>query len=199
MRLKLFLLLLLSVTLPAIAQKTGVSGAIVDNASGSPIAGASIMLGNQGVYVETGVSGDFRISNASAGKEFITIAAYGYRDVVKEIELFNNQIIDLGTIRMDASDNVTVAFYEETQDMLFDQSQLEDEDESTQAVGALSGASDNIYYSVASYDFQPMYFKARGYNSEYQSTYINGIYFNDMVAVFYKRLMAHRSVEAYGI
>ncbi len=180
MRLKLFFLLLLSVTLPAIAQKAGISGTIVDNVTGSPVAGASIMLGKQGIYVETGVSGDFRISNANAGDELITIAAYGYSDEIKEIELFDNQIVDLGTIRLKTSGNGAAAFLEETQDMLFDQSQLEDEDESTQAVGALSGASDNIYYSVASYDFQPMYFKARGYNSEYQSTYINGIYFNDL-------------------
>ncbi len=182
MRLKLFFLLLLSVTFPMIAQKTGISGVVVDNATGSPVAGASVMLGEQGISVMTGISGDFRISTASPGKDFVTIAAYGYNDAVKEVEIFNNQIVNLGTIRLDVASlsSVSESFYEESQDMLFDQSQLEDEDESAQAVGALSGASDNVYFSTANYDFSPMYFRIRGYNSEYQSTYINGIYFNDL-------------------
>ena len=47
MRLKLFIMLLLAATIPAIAQDSGVRGAVVDADSGMPVVGATVLL-NQG-------------------------------------------------------------------------------------------------------------------------------------------------------
>ncbi len=178
MRVKLFLLLLLSATFPMLAQS--ITGVVVDGSTGSPIAGASVMLRDQSAYATTGNSGDFSISRFAEGKDVLVVSAYGYKDAAVDVNLFAGQSTNLGTIRMTTSDFNTDAFYADQEDLLFDQSQLEDEDESAQAVGALTGSSDNVYFKTAGYDFQPMYFRIRGYNSEYQTTYINGFEFNDL-------------------
>ena len=46
MRIKLFLLLLLTVTVPALAQQA-IKGTVVDATTGNPVAGAAVMLNEQ--------------------------------------------------------------------------------------------------------------------------------------------------------
>ena len=92
MRLKLFLLLLLTAVLPSLAQKTGVAGTVVDANTGSPVSGASVMLDGQGIMTTTDVSGEFRISNATPGSDVLVIVAYGYNDVNLPVEMTKNVI-----------------------------------------------------------------------------------------------------------
>lgn len=181
MRLKLFLLLL-SATISMAAHNAGFAGKVVDAETGSPIADASVMLRDHGVYTTTNSYGEFSMGyhTGETGKDVLVIIAYGYRDAAVDVDLNGSFLEDLGQIKMTSSDLDSELFYGDQADLLIDQSQLEDEDEGTQAIGALLNSSDNVFYSTASYDFSPMYFRARGYNSEYQKTYINGIGFNDL-------------------
>ena len=179
MRLKLFLLLLLTAVLPSLAQSTGVAGTVVDSNTGAPVAGASVMLDNQGLYATTAPPGAFTISNAQAGTDLLVIVAYGYQDVNMPVNMVAGRVDNLGNIKMLAS-NLNDVFYEEQNDMLFDQALLDDEEGSAQSIAALTGASDDVYYNAANYDFQPMRFRIRGYDSKYTETYINGISFNDL-------------------
>lgn len=177
MRLKLFLLLLLSATLPMWAQNTGISGMVVDSATGSPIPGASVMLAEQGIYVTTGPAGDFRISGAAPGEDLLSVVAYGYRDYVNHVSVTMGHITDLGTIALSAE--AFGQYDQEDEDLVFDESDLDNDEGANQSIGTLLGATDNVYYSTASYNFQPMYFRVRGYDSRYDATYINGIEMND--------------------
>lgn len=179
MRLKLFLLLLLTAVIPSLAQTTGVAGTVVDSNTGVPVSGATVMLDNQGLQATTDPSGEFRISTAKAGDDMLVIVAYGYQDVTMNVNIVNGVIDNLGIIKM-LDSNLNNVFYEDQNDMLFDQNLLEDEEGSAQSIAALTGASDDVYYNSASYDFQPMRFRIRGYDSKYSETYINGVNFNDM-------------------
>ena len=179
MRLKLFLLLLLTAVIPSLAQTTGVAGTVVDSNTGVPVSGATVMLDNQGLQATTDPSGEFRISTAKAGDDLLVIVAYGYQDVTMNVNIVNGVVDNLGIIKM-LDSNLNNVFYEDQNDMLFDQNLLEDEVGSAQSIAALTGASDDVYYNAASYDFQPMRFRIRGYDSKYTETYINGISFNDM-------------------
>lgn len=58
MRLKLFLLLLMTAVLSSSAQKTGIAGTVVDSGTGSPVGGATIMLNSQSIVVTTDPSGE---------------------------------------------------------------------------------------------------------------------------------------------
>ena len=142
MRLKLFLLLLLSAALPIMAQNTGLSGTVVDATSGSPIVGASIMLENQGIFVTTGPSGDFRISNATAGDDRVQIVAYGYQDIVSPISITNGAISNMGVLRMNTS-LLEGSVFQDDQDFAFDQSDLDDDEGTSQSITTLTGASDS--------------------------------------------------------
>ena len=179
MRFKLFMLLLLTAAFPLLAQQATVKGTVVDASTGNPVAGAAVMLNDQGLTVITGPAGDFSISNVKPGSDVLTIAAYGYNDLNQPVQLLTTGS-DLGKLRMASAANAHNVFSETQQELLFDQTALEDEEGNAQSVGVLTGSSDNIYYNAANYNFSVMRFRMRGYDSQYNTTYINGIPFNDL-------------------
>jgi len=171
--------MLVAAVMPSLAQKTGVTGTVVDASTGSPVGGASVMLNNQSIFVTAGPGGDFTITHAKPGKDVMVIAAYGYNDLSLPVEIADGVVSRLGDIKLTASDFAD-NYYQEQQDMLYDQNILDDEDGGSQSISALTGASDDIFYNAASYDFSAMRFRMRGYNSEYQTVYMNGVAFNDL-------------------
>ncbi len=181
MRQKLFLSLLLSAMLPAMAQNAVVTGSVIDADTGSPVAGAVITIQDQGISVTTGPAGDFRISNARPGEAIITIMAPGYDSNATQTHLYNGQSIDTGALRLfnEFSDNEFVT--DNQTEMLIDESMMEDEEGNQQSVGALTGANDDIYYKFSRYGYSPLYSNYRGYNSTWQETYINSLPMNDLI------------------
>lgn len=180
MRIKLFLLMLLTATFPLLAQQAMVKGTVIDASTGNPVAGAAVMLNDQGTVVITGPAGDFSISNVNPGNDVIVIAAYGYDDLSQPVILTPGDASDLGVLKMAVVRTANAAFSETQQEMLFDQNALEDEEGNAQSIGVLTGASDNIYYNASNYSFSLMRFRMRGYDSYNTTTYINGIPFNDL-------------------
>ena len=178
MRLKLFLLLLVLAVVPVSAQQTGLQGVVVDAGNGLPVSGASILLEGQGKSVTAGPSGDFLISDATPGTDKLHIMAYGYDDFVMEVNIIMNVVDDLGEIRIEPEE---VSFLESEDFLLLDESQIEDEEGNDQSIGMLTGASDNVFYSAANYDFSTMRFRIRGYEQEYSQMYINGVHFTDAI------------------
>lgn len=179
MRIKLFLLLLLTVTVPALAQQA-IKGTVVDATTGNPVAGAAVMLNEQGTVVITGPAGDFSISNVNPGNDVIVIAAYGYNDINQPVAVYKGSDANLGVLKLVGVKSASNAFDETQQEMLFDQNALDDEEGNAQSVGVLTGATDNVYYNAANYNFSVMRFRLRGYDSYLNTTYINGIPFNDL-------------------
>ena len=173
------ILLLLGILLPLTlsAQKAGIAGRVVDSESGNAIPGVRISLIGQDIQVTSGPSGDFSISNAQAGQDMLTLSVNGYESVEKEIQVFNNQTLDIGIIRL----KQTISPYQYDDDGLitFDESLLDDDSGVGQSIGYLSGASDDVYQSTASYAFGATRFRLRGYDSQYTKVYLNGINFND--------------------
>lgn len=179
MKLKLFLLLAVVASLSGFAQQsTTVKGKLVDASTGQPLAGATVMFDQGGTTAVTGPDGYFILVASGSGSDNLLVAAYGYNDLVAPVNL-TGTTVDLGNLRLGA-DEATVFFSDDQQEMIFDESVLDDEEGNAQAVGVLSGASDNIYFNATNYDFSVMRFRVRGYNSEYNTMYINGIPFNDL-------------------
>ena len=177
MRQKLILLLLLAISLPSLAA-TGLRGTIVNASTNQPVDGANVMLSDQGILVVTDASGSFTISNAQVGKDVLQIIANGFEDTFIDVEIVAGLVRDLGTITLKEDGFLTNDFNNNT-DYVFDEFELLDDDSSNQSVATIQGAQDNIYYQKASWNFSPMYFRMRGYNSEMQKGYINGMDFND--------------------
>lgn len=180
MRIKLFMLMLLTAVFPILAQQATVKGTVVDAVTGNPVAGAAVMLNDQGTVVITGPAGDFSISNANPGNDVIVIAAYGYNDLMQPVTLQSGVGSDLGSLRLGKVSSADNAYDESRQEIMYDQTAIEDEEGNDQSVGVLTGASDNVYYNAANYSFSLMRFRMRGYDSYLNTTYINGIPFNDL-------------------
>lgn len=181
MRLKLFLMFAASCALGAMAQTAVVTGSVVDADTGAPIPGAVITIPDQGISVTAGPAGDFRISNARPGEVVLNILAAGFADGGKQVRLFNGQDINAGAIGLMTDDGFYAYNEENTQDQLFDETMLEDEEGNQQSITALAGASDDIYYKFTRYGYSPLYSNYRGYGSAFQETYINGLPMNDLI------------------
>ncbi len=179
MRLKLFLVMLLTAVAGAIAQTASVTGTVIDTNTGAPVAGARVSLNNQGLQAVTSPAGDFVIKNAKAGEDVMAVSASGYEETLEPVTLTPGPN-DLGAIRIESDNASATGYHEDMAEMIFDENAIEDEEGATQAVGALTGTSDNVYYNATNYNFNTMRFRFRGYNSEYSKTYINGLPFNDL-------------------
>ncbi|MBQ6166456.1 MAG: carboxypeptidase-like regulatory domain-containing protein [Muribaculaceae bacterium] len=184
MRLKLFLLLALFATLPTLAQLTGVQGMVIDAKSGMPVAGATVLLDNQGNAATTGADGVFIIDDAYPGTDQLLVLAYGYKDWESTIVVVSGTVENMGTIQIEpvSFESAEALEYRSSMaDLALTESQLEDEEGNTQEVALLSGATDNPFYQAASYNFSTARFRIRGYENQKTETYINSIPFNDGV------------------
>lgn len=182
MKLKLFLLLLLAAILPTTAQNAATNtivGVVVNSTTGSPVAGATVLLRDKGVTATTNFNGDFRISvPAGESTDYLVVSSDAYDSY--GITVGGNGTVNLGEIRLTPlADNSD--FYGDQEDLIFDEAVLNDDDGAAQGIAALTGSNDNLYYNTASYNFSPMYYRFRGYDSMYQSVYINGIKMNDLI------------------
>lgn len=175
MRFRIHLLLLLCSVMPALAA-TGVQGIVVDGQTGAPIADANILLRDGAKFVTTGSDGHFTISDATVGPDVLQIIAYGYNDRDVDVDIKPGLVVDLGTIRMTPSADDAAGG---SDDYVFDESQVFEDEGQSQAIGTIQGAVDNVYYQSANYDFNIMRFRLRGYQAQYTDGYINGVNFND--------------------
>lgn len=178
MRLKLLLTMLLAAIIPVMAQTSRVVGVVVNGSTGAPVSGAQVSLRNQGAVTTTNISGEFSLK-AKAGSDYLLVTCDTYESYGKDLTI-NAGTTNAGTIRLTSND-VATDYYGDSEELIMDESMLEDDEGNTQGIVALTGANDNIYYNTASYNFGPMYFRYRGLQNEYQTVYLNGVDMNDPI------------------
>lgn len=69
---------------------------------------------------------------------------------------------------------------EDNASFMFTESQLSEDDGAAQSTQALATSNNDVYLSNVGYLFSPMRFRVRGYDSQYNDMYINGVQFNDV-------------------
>lgn len=168
--------MLLCMALPLLAA-TGLTGTLVDARTGKAVADANILLRDQAIFVTSGSDGTFIISNAAPGTDVLQIIAYGYADAYQDVKIVDGLVKNIGEIKLDPSgfDGQML----DSEDYLFDEDQILDDEGAGQSVGSIQGATDDIYYQASNYDFSVARFRWRGYDSNWNTGYINGINFND--------------------
>ena len=176
MRIKFTLLMLLCLALPGLAA-TGLKGTLVDAQSGRPIADANILLQDQAIFVTSGSDGSFIISNASVGKDVLEVIASGYSDLYLDVDIVAGMVRDLGDVKMTPAG--FTASEEDSDNFLFNEDEILDDEGLGQSVGTIQGATDDVYYQAANFKFSVARFRLRGYDQSWQTGYINGFYFND--------------------
>lgn len=176
MRIRLSLLMLLCMALPSLAA-TGLTGTLVDASTGKAVADANVLLRDQAIFVTTGSDGTFTISNAAPGTDVLEIIANGYADAWQDVTIVKDMVKNIGEIRLQPAGFEGAA--PDSDQFLFNEDEILDDEGMGQSVGTIQGATDDIYYQTSNYDFSVARFRWRGYDNNWNAGYINGIYFND--------------------
>ena len=165
-------------SLSAFAQAGGMKGVVVSRDDREPISGVEIALDGVAINTKTDTSGEFCIAGLEAGQYQLTFVAAGYEELtlmvrVKEMIHDMQQVVMVPQSMVEIDDS---AFAELDTD-------VESAGDSNAMPSALS-ASKDIFNNIASYRFSEMRFNVRGYDSQYQDVYLNGIRFNDALTSY---------------
>ncbi|MBO5832955.1 MAG: carboxypeptidase regulatory-like domain-containing protein [Alistipes sp.] len=175
-----FLLTIFAVTLAisAFAQAGGMKGVVVSRDDREPITGVAIFIDDVAVNTTTNQNGEFIIEGLAPGEYLLRFEASEFEDLevmvrVKELVHDMQAVVMVPSVMVSVDDS---AFSELDTD-------VESAGDSQSMPGTLS-ASKDIFNNIASYRFSEMRFNVRGYDSQYQDVYLNGIRFNDALTSY---------------
>lgn len=163
-------------TLSLLAQ-TSASGIVKDADSGKPLSGVIITFLKQNISTQTNAKGEFKLSYLQPGDEEISFSRQGYFTQIKLVNLKENVLNEFGIfgLQPDIQDEV-----KQESVLQLSENELVSDENNTQNVSAALSSKGDVYTSQASFSFSPMRFKVRGYENQYESTYINGVHFNGL-------------------
>jgi len=171
----LFVSLLASLSLMA---QTGVKGVIKVAGTGNPIPGVTITLLKQDISTQTNANGEFNLTYLQKGDDELSISREGYFTQIKLVNLKDGQVNDLGVIELKVDVQSEVK-----EDVLLQISEDQlgsDESTASQNISSALSSKGDVYTSITNFSFSPMRFRTRGYDSDFESTYINGVHFNGL-------------------
>jgi len=166
-------ILMLVLPLGVFAQQAKISGQVVDQANGRAISKALVKIGS-GEYL-TDFDGRFTSTPLAAGTYTITVVATGF-DLLTQ------------TVKVELKDvNLTLKVESKSANEIDNRglsevslNTLDNEDNnSSQNVSGLLHSSGDVFTSTAGYTLSSAYFRMRGYDSEENATYMNGVLMND--------------------
>ncbi|MBR0195899.1 MAG: carboxypeptidase regulatory-like domain-containing protein [Paludibacteraceae bacterium] len=170
----LALMMVLTVSLMAIAQ-TSLTGQVVDKTSMTPVVGAKITLANQNISTTTNAAGKFTLLYLEAMDEEVLIEADGFLTEIELINLQENQVTEMGTISME-QDIVSQAQGEILLNLT--EEEMSDDEGRSQAQASSSSASTDVFNSTTSFAWSTARYRNRGYLSNTENYYIEGVNFN---------------------
>jgi hypothetical protein len=176
-KLSLILLVSLLTSFSLIAQTTA-KGVIKVAGSGSPLSGVTITLLQQNITTQTNANGEFILSLLQSGDDELSVSREGYFTQIKLVNLKSGQVNDLGVIELKADIQEEVK-----QEIVLQLSENElnsDESRASQNVSGSLSSKGDVYTAQTSFSFSPMRFRTRGYDQDFESTYINGVHFNGL-------------------
>lgn len=171
----LFIAVFLSVS--ALLAQTRLTGTVKVAESETPLPGVTVTLLGQNISTKTNANGEFQLTYLKAGSEEVSFSRTGYLPQIKVVTLKENTENNLGTIylKVDIQEDAR----QESILQLSESDFSEDEGKASQNISTGLSRGD-VYLSQTSFAFSPMRFRLRGYDQEFESTYINGVHFNSL-------------------
>ena len=179
MRKNLLLAFVLFASLSMFSQSV-VKGVVKIAGTDEPAVGAVVTLQGQKATTVTNAQGEFVIEATKSGDEVLTIVQPGYDVTSKSVSLSALSPLDMGIVSLTSKEEsikteMTEAMFAEMSDVEFD----EDDGLASQNISGVLYARGDVFVGNASYAFSPVRYRLRGYAQSYESTYINGVNFND--------------------
>ena len=173
MKIKSLLILVLSlVSFAAFAQDGGIKGKVVSRAGRVPLDGVKVMMTPGDVTAVSDAQGNFVFENIPGGEYTLQFEAAEFEP--------QNIAVRVGQMMRDINAVILVpaAPQQILDDAIFAEFDTETTDDA-QALPTSLSASKDVFNNIASYKFSEMRFNVRGYDSQYQDVYMNGIQLND--------------------
>lgn len=173
MKIKTLLTLILSVaTLSAFAQGGGITGKVVSRAGRSALAGVKVTMTPGERTAVSDAEGEFLFDDVPAGSYSLTFEAEEFEPSTIAVRV-ERTLRDLNMVVL-----VPAMPQQTLDDAIFAEFDTETSDDAQSLPTSLS-ASKDIFNNIASYKFSEMRFNVRGYDSQNQDVYMNGIRLND--------------------
>ncbi len=179
MRRKILLALAVIASISVGAQNV-VRGVVKIAGTNEPAVGAVVTLQGQQVSTETDALGRFVLEAPQAGDEVLSISLESYDAEVRPITISGLETLDLGTMSLMSAEEQLAQ--ELTEDAFLAMSDVEFDDEdglSSQTISGLLYSKGDVFTGAAAYGFSAARYRVRGYEQRHESTYINGVNFND--------------------
>lgn len=176
---KRILILFLSIfgLMLAVQAQTSLCGKVVSSESQQSLPGVTVTMMQQDITVITDQSGEFVLESPAAGLVEIRFSKSGYFTQIREIVLLEGKVTVLPDIALRVDINTEIK--QEIVLQLSEMSLNTDDDGRDQNISTTLSNRD-VYISQASFSFSPMRFRMRGYDNNYETTYINGVHFNSL-------------------
>ena len=158
---------------PAVAQNEAghLKGKVIARTDRQPVDGAKVTVHSPLPVAVYTSNGEFELPDVPAGQWTLSIEAADFLPVQLQVNVAANVVteIHLVTLAPDVATGLDFA--------------IDDFDTETSDVGqdlpVTLSASQDVYESVANYNFGVMRFRSRGYDNNTARVYLNGVYLND--------------------
>ena len=167
--------LLASVAL--LAQSGGVSGTVVNRDGRQPVENAVLVLSQGAQEIATAKSADdgtFRIRGLADGNYTLIVKAPDFLEAQIQFAVVDGQVKNLFNVGLTGIQKVSDL--DEDSFAAFDMNDSGFNDNPTILFG-----SNDVFNSIAGYNFSSVRFRARGYSSESQEVYLAGVKLNDAI------------------
>lgn len=172
---RLFLLLfVLSMSIISMAQ-TSLKGRVIDQATQAAVVGAKVTLANQNISTTTNSFGEYTLFYLEAMDEEIIVEADGYIAAIELVNLVADRINQMSDIQLQqdimaqAQSEILLNLTEE---------EMSDDEGRSQSQASSSSASTDVFNSTTSYGWSTARYRSRGYDSRFETYYIEGLHFN---------------------
>jgi len=161
----------------AISAQTKLKGIVRVEGTETPLQGVTVTLMQQNISSQTNASGEFTLNYLEAGDEEVSFSLSGYFTQIKLVNIKKDATTDMGVVFL-----VGDIGQEMKQEVVLQlsESALDGDDSRTQSISGSISSKGDVYNSQTSYSFSPMRFRQRGYDQNYETTYINGVMFNGL-------------------
>ena len=164
-------------SLALLAQNGGVSGTVVNRDGRQPVENATLVLSQGAQEIATAKSADdgtFRIRGLADGMYTLIVKAPDFLEAQIQFAVVDGQVKNLFNVGLTGIQKVSDL--DEDSFAAFDMNDSGFNDNPTILFG-----SNDVFNSIAGYNFSSVRFRARGYSSESQEVYLAGVKLNDAI------------------
>ena len=176
LRRKTALVLLLYAWSSLFSQSTTITGITVDAMTKKPLEAVEVRIASSNKLIRTNEKGKFRFSANISENTILIFNRPGYQTSMIPLEAINQEV-DLGVIYME----IDLEEFHDHNLTIISEADMSNDNANSTNIGFLNASSD-LLARRAAFDFSPVFFKIRGYDSRSGILLINGIPMNRMLS-----------------